>query len=104
MSRSYKRYPLIKSIESGKFGKKQANKKVRNTKLLDIPNGNSYRKIYETTEIREYESVEFKEWVIEKFYSKQKDKLYNVDNYTHWYSYDTLEEALLDWKRTYIRK
>ncbi len=45
MSRSYKHFGFCKGKESSKWGKRQANKKVRRTE--DIPNGKAYKKIVE---------------------------------------------------------
>jgi len=50
MSRSYKKYPCVK--DRNPFAKMQANKLVRRTK--DIPNGKSYRKIYDSWNISDY--------------------------------------------------
>jgi hypothetical protein len=52
MSRSYKKTPVVKDGRSGKSGKKFANHKVRNYKGI-IPNGKSYRKIFQTWDIHD---------------------------------------------------
>ena len=105
MSRSYKKYPLVKCERSCKFGKRQANKKIRSLPVSeDIPKGTGYKKYYQSYDICDYQFVEFKEWVIEKWYSRQKDNLYGVRNYTHWTDENTLEEELSLWKRSYLNK
>lgn len=102
MSRSYKKYPLIKCETSCKFGKRQANKCIRNLPINeDIPNGRAYKKYYCSWNICDYKCVEFKEWVIQKWYANQKDKLYGVRNYTHYADEPTLEEELNLWKKSY---
>ena len=54
MSRSYKKHPYTK--DGGptrvKFAKREANKKVRRTG--DIPNGKSYRRVFEPWDIHDY--------------------------------------------------
>lgn len=52
MSRSYKKTPITKDGHSGKFGKKVANRKVRQYKG-DLADGKSYRKIYESWDIHD---------------------------------------------------
>lgn len=55
MSRSYKKSPVIKDMDSGRFGKRLANKKVRRFKN-DIKSGKSYKKIFETYNIHDFVS------------------------------------------------
>ena len=45
MSRSYKHFGFCKDRKSSRWGKRQANKKVRKTR--DIPNGKAYKKLVE---------------------------------------------------------
>lgn len=45
MSRSHKKSPWVVDKKS-KFAKRQANKKVRNTKV--VPNGKAFKKVYES--------------------------------------------------------
>lgn len=103
MSRSYRKFPIVKCEKSCKWGKKQANRKVRRYKG-DISSGNEYKKVYDSWEICDYQWSEFKEDVISNFESGQKDKAHNVDNFTHPRYYDTLEEALINWKKDYLCK
>lgn len=58
MSRSYKKYPAGKAEKSCKIGQRFANKKVRKYSHV-IPNGNSYKKIYESWDICDYKYVFF---------------------------------------------
>lgn len=106
MSRSYKKYPLVKCEKSCKFGKRIANKKVRAYFKMgkECPNGSAYKKIYNSAEVCDYSCVEFKEWVITKWYATQKDKLHNVRNYTNWADEETLEEELILWYKYYKTK
>lgn len=52
MSRSYKKTPVVKDHESGKWGKNQANRKVRRCKNV-IANGKAYRKVYNPWDIHD---------------------------------------------------
>lgn len=66
MSRSYKKYPYWKIERSCKKSKKIANNKVRAYLKTDkeIPNGNAYKKIFESWEICDYcSSITLKEWL-----------------------------------------
>lgn len=61
MSRSYKKTPVCIDGKSGRVGKKLANRKVRRYKGI-IPNGKSYKKLYESWEIHDFVSrVTYKE-------------------------------------------
>lgn len=57
MARSYKKNPVLTDGKSGRIGKRFANKKVRRMKG-EIPDGKSYRKIYESWNIHDYVSRE----------------------------------------------
>ena len=57
MSRSYKKYPFCKCENSCKSGKKFANRKVRRHKK-EISNGRSYKKLYESWDICDYQHKE----------------------------------------------
>lgn len=54
MSRSFKKHPWVTDggTPSTKNSKRFANKKVRHNK--DVPNGGSYKKVYEPWDIRDY--------------------------------------------------
>jgi predicted MPP superfamily phosphohydrolase len=53
MSRSYKKTPIIKDHDSGKVGKKLANRKVRRYKEK-IANGKAYKKVFNSWDIHDY--------------------------------------------------
>lgn len=57
MSRSYYKYPSFSSDgpNNRRYAKRQANKKVRRTK--NIPNGGSYKKVYNTWNIVDWKCV-----------------------------------------------
>ena len=65
MSRSFKHTPHCKCEKSCKWGKKQANKRVRHYKG-EIGNGKNYRKLYNSYDICDYYHIEtwqgFKKW------------------------------------------
>ena len=106
MSRSYKKTPYCGDCK-GKSSKRAANSKVRAVLKQNpdaITSGRAYRKLYDSWEICDYQWSEFKEDVISNFESSQKDKAHNVDNFTHPHYYDTLEEALINWKKDYLCK
>lgn len=55
MSRSYKKNPIWKCCGDTKWGKRQANHKVRRCKYNDIPlRGKGYKKLYESWDIVDY--------------------------------------------------
>ena len=58
MSRSYKKYAILKEFESCKFGKRQANKRVRHYKGF-LANGRSYKKVFDTWNICDYKYISF---------------------------------------------
>lgn len=65
MSRSYKHTPSCKAEKSCKWGKRQANKRVRKFKG-DLGNGKLYKKLYCSWEICDYKFnetwEEYKDW------------------------------------------
>ena len=83
---------------SMKKGKQLANRKIRR-KLkdvtIDIGNGNYYRHIG----IDRWDLYEF------KFYETEKDVISNFNRGDWIYrNYNSVEEALIDWKKSYKRK
>ena len=101
MSRSYRKFPICRMPlwgNSMKKGKQLANRKIRR-KLkdvtIDISNGNYYRHIG----IDRWDLYEF------KFYETEKDVI-NSFNRGDWIyrNYNSIEEALIDWKKSYKRK
>ena len=118
MSRSHKHSPICNDGKRGstKNTKSIANRMVRRRDnrivkgyLYQDPiyrdeivlDGKAYKKYYCSWNICDYKCVEFKEWVIQKWYANQKDKLYGVRNYTHYADEPTLEEELNLWKKSY---
>lgn len=53
MSRSYKKHPYIIMGGNSKFGKKFANRRIRNAKQ-DLPKGGSYKKLYEQYDLKDW--------------------------------------------------
>jgi hypothetical protein len=83
---------------SMKKGKQLANRKIRR-KLkdvtIDISDGNYYRHIG----IDRWDLYEF------KFYETEKDVINNFNRGDWIYrNYNSVEEALIDWKKSYKRK
>lgn len=105
MSRSYKKFPLIKCETSCKWGKGQANRRIRRLPITeDIPNGRAYKNYYCSWDICDYKCIEFKSDIIKKWYATQKDRANGVHNYTNCADESTLEEELVLWKKSYINK
>lgn len=90
MSRSYRKFPLCKCERSCKWGKKQANKRVRRYKG-EISNGRNYKKLYESWEICDYAFSET--W---KEYS-------HSCLHPRWWS-EPEEPIYYEWYRSYIGK
>lgn len=106
MSRSYKKFPQVRAYY-GKSGKKErnfANRKIRRLPIeYDIPNGRSFRKLYERCEIWDYAFTQFKEWEIQEW---EREETYIANGIYSWRTkyHTSLEETLADWKKTYICK
>lgn len=75
MSRSFKHNPVRKEVRK-KFNKRIANKKVR--KSLDIPDGRSYRKVYDTYNISDYRVSYFTKEHKRIFYNYHNDNRYKL--------------------------
>lgn len=102
MSRSIKKNPVVKDGDSGTFGKKLANKKVRRTD--DVPmKGKGYRKVFNSWEIHDYSSRWTKEEAIEMWREEERDRYYtnsegtfhkqfnnNFDRYLGWWQKEML--------------
>ena len=99
MSRSYRKFPLVKCAYD-KCGKKFANKKVRNYKG-ELGNNSNYKKLYNSWNIVDYKSTELKEWIIQYYYRRKS--FYEHGIITS-FEYNSLEEALIDWKKFYVCK
>jgi len=53
MSRSYKRTPVMKCCGDSRYGKRQANKKVRRSDKSVLYKRKQYRKVYESWDIND---------------------------------------------------
>lgn len=106
MSRSYKKFPKVSVYygKSGKFGRRRANKKIRNLSIdYYIPNGGSFKKLYESCNICDYSFTQFKEWEIQDWETEELKIQNGIENWRKKY-HGTLKEALQDWKKLYLRK
>ena len=106
MSRSYKKFPQVRAYygKSGKIARNFANRKIRRLPLdYDIPNGRSFKKLYETSEIWDYAFTQFKEWEIQDWEKDESDIMNEIHTWKKKY-HTSLEERLTDWKKTYICK
>lgn len=103
MSRSYRKFPKVRVYygKSGKYGRKRANKKVRKLPLdYYIPNGRSFKKVFNSCEIYDYSFTQFKEWEIKEWEQEEVEILNGIDSWKRKY-HTSLEECLGDWKKTY---
>lgn len=94
MSKSYKKNPVSNdhSAKTTKGKKRQANKKVRNTK--DIGQGNRYKKIYDSYDICDFIlRYTWKEYLIAE--EERVGRLLNKEE---------IQRLRNDWKRYYRRK
>lgn len=109
MSRSYKKYPLLRDClwgKSMKKGKQYFNRKIRrkykNNVELDLPDNNYYRKINSNYELYEFTSSYTKQEIINKWYEQQAELANGVKGWrAKWLSEYSLEEAISDWKKSY---
>lgn len=62
MSRSYKKTPILKQCGYGKYGKKMANKKVRQYKNMIFSKSKKYKKLFDQWNIKDFVS----------FYAREK--------------------------------
>lgn len=90
-----------------KFGKKQANKKLRTylKQGKEISNGNCYKKVYSNYEIYEYKHHITKQEIINEWYEDQAEVLNNINSWkSKWLAEYTLDKAILHWYLSYKRK
>ena len=106
MSRSYKKFPQVRSYY-GKSGKKErnyANRKIRRLPIeYEISNGRSFRKLYERCEIWDYAFTQFKEWEIQDWEEVEARIKNGVPSWKA-KCHTSLKETLADWKKTYLSK
>lgn len=82
MSRSYRKFPLAKCEKSCKWGKRQANKRIRHLAIeREIPKGKQYKKIYNSWEICDYKwSETWKEYQqfckAPRWWAEEKEPIY----------------------------
>ena len=106
MSRSYKKFPHIRAYygKSGKYARNRANRKIRRLSLdYDIPQHRGFKKLSESCDIWDYSFTQFKEREIKEWEQEETRKLYGIYSWKN-RLYSTLDEALIDWKKSYIRK
>lgn len=109
MSRSYRKNPII-TEQSHTHNvwkmKRLANKKVRHSKELDIPNGSKYKRYMCPWDINDYSFDLTKKEVITRFYANESAKANGASSAgIGWYKNNcSLEEELIDWYKTYKRK
>lgn len=105
MSKSRRKFPIVKCEDSCKIGKKFANRRVRRYKG-DIPKGKGYKRLYCSWDICDYYFSVSEEDIKRQWYAKQKALAQGVDDWTLGTNYSdmTLEEALIEWKKTYLNK
>ena len=104
MSRSYKKFPNVSIYcgKSGKFGRRQANKKIRKLPInYKISNGGDFKKLYESCNICDYSFTQFKEWETKKW--EEVESIIQHGG-KHWITHDTFEKTMQDWEKFYLRK
>ena len=103
MSRSYKKFPVVRAYygKSGKKARNYANRKIRRLPLTyDLPNGRGFKKINESCDIWDYSFTQFKEWEIQEWEQEEARRANGLGSWKY-RLYSTLDEALIDWKKTY---
>ena len=112
MSRSYKKFPQFRDNLWGrslKDGKRYNNRKIRR-KLkdtsIDVGNGTDYRRFgLDSWDLWEYKSYRTKQDTIHEWYEDQYELVNGVKGWrAQWLLKYTLDEALIDWYKSYKRK
>lgn len=131
MSRSYKKYPVIKDNQRGgaRFGKKHANHRFRQRLKQDLLNEeyedydtykqhSRYKKYSESYDIHDFVYYYTEEDAIESWYKEEQDIIngkefsfkyfwngYPCSNFSLHYRYQTLERYLNRyWRKEYLGK
>ena len=92
MSKSYKKYPIIKQEKFTKFDKKHWNKRIRNLDIDYCLNGSQYKKIFQNWNTWQYPW--FLEEALQTYYENE-----------YWQKlYPNVEDFINYWKRCCIRK
>ena len=95
MSRSYKKYPIVKD-SCDKAMKRFANKKVRH--IEELPKkGNAYKKCFESYDICDWKWEWTREEAINEYESADENSYIRK-------RYETLEKYLLYWEKCTKRK
>ena len=107
MSRSYKKHPIIKyAPQSGKYGKREANQKVRRDSKNNPEEaplkGKSYKKQYSTWEIHDVVTRWTLREAIDAWYEEEAPH-YRGTGWRH-DRYKTLKNWIKYWKTTMQRK
>ena len=112
MSRSYKHFPLVRDQlwgKSMKKGKQCSNRKIRR-KLkdpnIDIPSKGRY---YKYLGLNKWDLYEYKhhQSLYDTIVDWERDQIEKANGIRWWRSCQynpTLEEAIQDWKKSYVRK
>ena len=100
MSRSYKKVPVVRDHDSGKNGKRFANKAVRK-KEEDALKGKEYKKVYPSYNIHDYRAFYPKEEAIKDWYEEEKLPEHSQTRHRR---YKTLERWLIAWEKMMLRK
>lgn len=105
MSRSYKKNPVSKDSSTySKFCKKKSNKRVR--RIPDIPNGNSYKKVWDSWDICDWRHYSTKKSFINR--KKKYDNYFSllVENgiKCYFYRFKSEAEVIEEWMKIYKRK
>ena len=104
VSRSVKKNPVVKDYDSGSFGKRLANKRVRRTEEVPMK-GKGYRKIFESYNIHDYISYWTKEEAIETWINEEKDRFFHdYEGYFHRQFNNNFDRYLAWWKREMLGK
>ena len=100
MSRSYKKFPCIKDHNKGQ--KQIANKKIRRTNKLDPLKGSSYKKLYPSWDICDYNWYWSIEQAMDSWYEEESEH-YTGYAWRH-HDFKTLENWLKYWAKCVKRK
>lgn len=95
MSRSYKKNPVVKDHNSGRYGKTTANRKLRRCRLDPAGKSKQYKKYFNSWNIHDYSS----RWSLEEILAEWE----NENSWVH-KKCKTKEECVNFWKKEMIRK
>lgn len=98
MSRSFKHTPICKDGDSGKYGKNQANRHVRQHKG-EIPNGKGYKKHYSSYDIHDSIGYYSKVQWLSEIEANRNAEASGINRWPHLY-----RATGQSWYRYYYRK